>query len=203
MSFEIDFTPLQKRILAVALAVIPVCVLIAVLFGAIVDWTEHHERMAVLAHERATYQQLIADLPRRTEEIAQIKASGVQQDIFPTSQVSGIAGRIESDMAQIVKSNGGTLTVAAAQIASNSDSPVVGISEHITFTSDIAGLVRILHQIAAKKPALFVERLTIDDPGQGEPAAGPHRLNVDLVVAGYMGAARLLPLALRPVASWR
>ncbi len=188
MSFEVDLTPLQKRVVALALVAIPVCILIAVSFGAVVGWTEHRERIAVLERERVTYEQLIADLPRRTQEIAEIKASGVQQDLFPTSQVSGIANRIESDVTQIVKSDGGALTEARAQIASNSDSPVVGISEHVTFTSDIAGLVRILHHLAGKKPSLFVERLTIDDPGQDEAPAGPHRLTVDMVVAGYMGA---------------
>jgi hypothetical protein len=188
MSFEIILTPLQKRILAIALAALPVCLILVILAGAIGGWSEHHARMAVLERERLTFKQLIDDLPRRTQEIAEIKNSGVRQYIFSATQVSAISGQIESDVAQAVKSVGGTMTQSNAQIVSDADSPADRISEHVAFTCDISGLVRVLHRIAEARPALFVDQLTIDDPGQGAPLAGPHRLNVNMIVTGYRRA---------------
>jgi general secretion pathway protein M len=186
MSFEIVLTPLQKRIAAIALAAIPVLVLLGIAAGAMADWSEHHGRIAVLERERARYEQLAADLPRHALQISQIKASGAEQAFFPTAQVPKIAAQIQDTVAQAVKSAGGAVSQANVLTESDPDSPVVGVSEHVMFTCDIATLTRVLHRIAQASPLLFVERLAIDDAGEGDAPTGPHRLNIDMIVAGYM-----------------
>ena len=186
MSFEITLTEPQKRVAAIVLAAIPVLALFGIVLGAVADWSAHHDRIAALERARTAYGQLIADLPRRTLEISQIRASGAEQAFFPTAQVPAVAEKIQSDVAQAVRSAGGTLNHASVLTQSDPDSPVVGISEHVMFTCDIATLTRVLRQIAQASPMLFVERLAIDDPDQGQAHTSPHRLNIDMVVAGYM-----------------
>ncbi len=189
MSFEFNPTALQKRLFALALAALPVIALIAIVAGAILDLAAHHARMAVLRRERATYEQLVANQSRYVQEIAAIKASGAEDALFRTGQISAIAAKIQSAIAQAAKSAGTSPRQESVSAESQPSTAFTGVSEHVMFTCDIATLTRILHQLALAKPDLFVEHLAIEDPGQDAPLVGPHQLNVDMVVAGYMRAS--------------
>ena len=189
MSFEFNPTQRQKRLFALTLAALPMVAIIVAVAGAVRDLSAHHARMAVLRRERAAYEQLVADEPRHLQEVAEIRASGAEDALFPPAQVSAIAAKIQAAIAQAVKSGGTSLKQESVSAESQPSNAFAGISEHVAFTCDIESLTRILHQLALSKPALFVEHLAIDDPGQDAPLAGPHQLNVDMVVVGYMRAS--------------
>jgi hypothetical protein len=188
MSFEFTPTGLQKRLFAIALAALPVIAIVAAIFGAVFDLSAHHARVAVLRRERATYEQLVVDQPRYAQEIAEIKASGAEDALFRSSQVSAVAAKIQAAITQAAKSAGTSLKQASVSVESQPISSFTGISEHVAFTCDIETLTRVLHQLALSKPALFVEHLAIDDPGQDGALTGPHQLNIDMVVTGYVRA---------------
>ena len=185
MTFEIEFTPIQKRLLALALAAIPLGVAFGLLIQAAVGWFAHHARMTMIERERVTYEQLIADAPRRKVEIAGIEASGAMQDFFQASSVADIARNIQSTVTQAVKSTGAILGQATVNAQSDSGSPVIRISLHLAFTGNVAELTRVLYQIAQARPLLFVEQLSVE-AGDENPAQGPHRLSVEMTVAGYV-----------------
>jgi hypothetical protein len=189
MSFEFNPTAFQKSMFALALAALPVIALIAMVAGAVLDLSAHHARMTALRRERATYEQLVADQPRYVREISAIKASGAADALFLPAQISAIAAKIQTAIAQAAKSAGASPRQESVSAESQPSSAFTGVSEHVMFTCDVATLTRVLHQLALAKPDLFVEHLSIDDPGQDAPLAGPHLLNVDMVVAGYMRAS--------------
>jgi general secretion pathway protein M len=186
VSFEINFTPFQQRLSAIALAAIPISLLVMVLFQAIAGWIAHHERMAVLDRQLATYRELIDDQPRRAQQLAEFKAAGVQGAFFAGTSASSAASQIQNSVGQIVKSAGGAVTQSDVRVEAQPDSPVVRIAQHLRITCDIAALTKILHQVERARPSLFVDRLAIDDPGQSTVSSGPHQLDVDLSISSYL-----------------
>jgi hypothetical protein len=188
MNFEFTPTQFQRRLFAIALATLPLIAVVAAIVAAVADLSEHHSRIAVLRRERATYQRLIADQPRYMQEIAAIKASGAEDALYAPSPVSAVAAKIQAAIAQAAKSAGTSPKLTNVSAESQPASAYTGISEHVMFTCDVETLTRVLHQLALSKPSLFVEHLAIDDPGQNAAPTGPHQLNVDMVVTGYVRA---------------
>jgi general secretion pathway protein M len=186
VSFEINLTPFQQRLFAIGLAAIPILLLVVVLFEAISGWIEHHERMGVLDRQLATYRELIDDQPQRAQQLSEFKAAGVEGAFYAGTTASSAASRIQSEVGQFVKSAGGTVTQSEIRVEAQPDSPVVLVAHHVRITCDIAALTKILHQIERARPSLFVERLSIDDPGQASVSSGPHQLDVDLSISGFL-----------------
>jgi len=147
---------------------------------------DHHGRLGLLRRERVTYEGLVADLPARKAAIAAIDTSGAAGALFPAQSPDALAGQIERSVSQAVLEAGASVTRNTIRVESSTDTLVTSVSDHVMFRCDIAQLTRVLFKIRQDRPSLFVRHLGIEDVEGEDRSRGPHRLSVDLVVAGYL-----------------
>jgi Type II secretion system (T2SS), protein M subtype b len=192
MTFEFTLTALQKRIAAVSLAaILPLCAIL-ILLSAISDWREHHARMTTLVRERKTYRQLVDGMPGQVDAFMKLKASGIDQSLFPATTPASNSEQIRNRVSNSIKGACGSPGRARVGARAGRDTPVVIIQADIVFACDIEGLTKVLHQFASARPLLVVDKLRIDDLHRGidawAPLHAPNQLQIELVVSGFMRA---------------
>jgi len=184
MSIVLTLTPLHQRLVALALALIP---LVAALFwvsSLVSDVTDHHERLGLLKLERANYAALIDNAPEWKRDIDAFRAASAGAQLFYAGNASAAAGpQAETALANIVSSNGGTILHTSLDAARPGDGPSV-LRASVAFEASIADLTKILHAVEAARPLLFPQALMVRRP---EHAArqGPTKLDVALSVSGF------------------
>ena len=191
MTFELALPPGLQRIAAVILAAVPLLIVLALIASLLSDRSAHHKRMALIAHERASYQALIQAEPAWKAAIATFQASQAgSQLFFAGTQVAGAAGQMQNAVTNVVTRDGGTALHVSDSVQASGDDQPNELRTTITFQAKIADLAHILYDLRASKPLLFPVQLTVRSqtatPIPVQPLPGPNHLDVSLVVVGYM-----------------
>lgn len=189
MNFEWTLSDRQQRAVAMGLALIPVLLLLAVLVSAVMSWNAHHQRIAALLGQRATYQALLHDAPAWNAEIQRLRTSRAEADsFFVGTEASAAAPRMESRIKQIVTGDGGKLQHATVELKTAGDEAAVELRAAVSLSADIAELTRILHHLRQTHPLMMVTGLTVRSQAGTAALTAPNALQVDLVIVSYVRA---------------
>ena len=103
----------------------------------------------------------------------------------PSVTVAGAA--LLQRVSTAIGNAGGSVQSSQVEVAGN---PAGVVKLVVSAELDLNGLQRLLYDLEAGMPFLFVEQLDVQAP-QGTAAAGPARMHVQLAVAGeWRGAAK-------------
>ncbi len=180
---EIELSDFQQRILAVCLAAVPLLLLTWIAGSALSDMIEYHARLAVLKREDAIYEDLIQGYPARKAAIEEVRRSGIQDAFFLGGDRSATR-LLDQRVGRVLATSHVVADVHQVGVVDGS-SQVSTLREHLEFSCDIGKLTQILSAVAASRPLLFVDHLSITDvAGEARPR-GPHILKVDMLVSAY------------------
>jgi hypothetical protein len=187
MSFAINLSALQQRILAVTLALLPAIALVVLVVGTVLQWSAHHSEVAILKQQLADYQNLVRTAPEWRRDIEAMRsATASNRYFFTADQSSQAAGEVRAKAVGIVTKNGGTVQQSNVELKVAGENEPTAYHATISFSADIAALTRILYQLRRTRPYLFATQLAIHSSAPAiSTTMGPNRLQVDLVVVGF------------------
>jgi len=188
MTFEFSPSALQQRVTAIVIALIPLAVLVAMLASYVSDIALHRERVMLLKRERADYAALIQNAPLWKSDVARLRAIAAGGSlVFANSRVDAAAQQLLTAVSSIVTDEGGAAVQSKAEINATGEDGPTEIRANVSFTADISAVTHILFRLRQTRPILIPVQLSIRDAVVQTVAAAPapHRLQVELTVAGY------------------
>ena len=182
MTMQIHFTlsPRVQRLLALALAAIPL-LLIGGIFASFVETqVVRHEQAALLTHKLVRERAILSLAPDWQTRLSQLRSSSKWQDIFVgRTQPQGGA------LAVLVGATGGRIDQQSARHMETTNA--VEIDEHITFSASMEQISKVLKVLRGFRPLFVVRSISIKDTDSISrlPDAGPNMLHVELTVAEF------------------
>lgn len=182
MQFEVSLTPVQQRILAFALALVPVCALSAMLAFFITAQIEHHTRVALLSRELMLERALLDKAPQWEDRLASMNSSSLWQALFVQPSSNGQPGA----SARMIKNAGGT--IEQSSVKQMETDGATELDEHIIFRADIKTLAQILTELRKTQPLRVIRTLIVDDQEMppASPRLAPNKLRIEISVAEFV-----------------
>jgi hypothetical protein len=187
MAFEIELSPVQKRIIALlilAAALLPLGFSLASNFSTR-SWD--HETLSLLESQQAVSVALIEHAPYWADEVNQLNAIASRgKFFFAEGSGAAAADHMRTKFVQIVTAQKAKLLAAEARVETTAASGVNEVRLEATLETDIAGLAHILHDLDEARPFMLATRLAVDGAAIAPDGAdAPHRLRVALSLVGY------------------
>jgi hypothetical protein len=189
MSFDLTLSSFQSRILALALAAIPLMAVLLLATGLAMAWSGHHARVAALTAQRDAYRRSLSQEPALDASLRQLDAEKRASGYFFGGADNGAAtARIRSRLSDIIGRDGATVARDDVElVAAGEDSPIQ-LRASVSFTGDIKSLTRVLYDLRREKPLLFVTQLVVHSQAGSASWTAPNKLQVDLVAVNYLDA---------------
>lgn len=189
MSFDLTLSSLQSRILALALAAIPVIAVLLLAIGLMLAWSGHHARVAALTAQRDAYRRSLSQEPALDASIRQLDAEKRASNyFFRGGDSAAAAAKIRSRISDIVGRDGATVARDDVElVAAGEDSPIQ-LRASVSFSGDIKSLTKILYDLRREKPLLFVTQLVVHSQAGSASLTATNKLQIDLVAVNYLDA---------------
>jgi hypothetical protein len=189
MTLDLTLSPRQNRIVAIALALIPVALILFLAAPALSGYWEHRDRIDALQRQMLTYQVVIASMPRDRAALAEFRRSPELNDlVLPHQQATAGMAELQNRIGEIASAANARVMQSTSEVRA-SDGALIELSTRIVVEGDIAAVSLLLHELEKARPLLIVRRFTIRDP-DGEDASatstGPNVLQAELDVSGFM-----------------
>jgi hypothetical protein len=186
MQLEFSLSSLQQRALAIALALIPILLVLIGIGSFVWAQIEHHKRVVFLERELNRYQAAIDEAPNWERKLAEVRSAPQWQGIFlPGTAVTWANATSASPLARIITGNGGTVLQSRSDV--RADGTTTQVDNDVTFTADITALTHILYTMRVSGPLFIIKRLVVHD--QEGALSGqrtiPNKLRVELHVTGF------------------
>lgn len=202
-------TPMQRRVLAVALFVVAVALVLSALLAPLWLLHRHYDDAIENWTQRlSTYKRVAAQAPELRRALDAMRAKDGRR-FFLRNTAANLAG---AELQEIVKasieSQGGRITTSQSP-SPREDGSFRQIVANVQFFATVPNLQKILNAIETREPLLVVENITIRPTNafRGfKPAAGQEpEVNVQLDVTAWAlpDAARASAAVAVPVAAGR
>ncbi len=188
---RLTFSPSAQRGIAVGLAGLALLLLVLVVAWPL--WTSYQlqsERVGMLRRQAQTLEGLAAAGPRY-EAVARSLAGNTDSRslVFVAAQPTLAVADLQGKLAGILGKSGVIVTASQALPEQESDG-LVKVAVQATVEVEIGPLVDALHAIAAARPLLRVEKLTVHEPdaeliGAAAEPNIPNKLQAEIVVSAY------------------
>jgi len=188
----LTFSPGAQRGIAIGLALLAFAVIgLAVVWPLWSSVELQNERVAMLRRQAQTLEALVAAAPRYQTVANSLASSGDSRSlVFVDAQPTLAVADLQGKLAGIFNKAGITVTASQA-LPEQQQGGLVKLAVHATLEVEIGPLVDALHAMAAQRPLLRVEKLTIREPdaaliGAGPEPNVPNRLQAEIVVSAFM-----------------
>lgn len=181
MQFEIALSRQHQKIIAIALALIPIALLVLVATSFITMQIERHTQTALLVRKLSHERAILAQAPVWHDRLLHKRTSRDWQNLFIAKTLSTNAGTT----ATLIKSLGGKIQQNSVRRMETAGA--VEVDEHIVFSSDTEQLAKILQSMRGLRPVFVVRSTSVQSQVEAVPAApsGPNILRVELTVAEF------------------
>jgi len=188
MILEYSLTPAQSRAAALAVALLPLAVLALILVHFLLPRAEHHTRVAELMRQRDEYRAILRNAPAWSAEVEQLRGPASRAPAFYRSaQMSAASGQMEAAVTAIINKDQGAIQHNEVEMHDGGADAPQQLRDTVSLTADISALTRILYDMRAARPLLFVASMTVrSDAVFAGPLSAPNRLHVDFVVVAYL-----------------
>jgi hypothetical protein len=188
MILELSPSRLQSRVAALALAFVPLALLVFAAAMLVRDRSFHHEAVLKLLMQRQADELAIRNEPLLQKEIADLRsAAGGAPLFYANSRSSDATSRMEAALTAIVSRNKGAQFHCNVEFRDTGENQPQELRASMTLRADIAALTRILYELRQAKPLLFVDSLSIkSDARPGTALTEPNGLQVEMTVVSYL-----------------
>lgn len=182
MQFEVSLTPVQQRMLAFGLALVPLCAVCAMLAFFVTAQIDHHTRVALLSREFTRERALLDKAQQWEDRLASMKSSSLWQALFVQPSPNGQPGAT----ARMIKNAGGTIDQSSVKQMETDGA--TELDEHIIFRADIKTLTRVLTELRKTQPVRVIRTLIVDDQetSPASPRLAPNMLRIEISVAEFV-----------------
>ncbi len=188
----LTFSPNAQRGIALGLAALVIAlVALAVVWPLWSSYELQTERVAMLRRQALTLEGLVAAAPRYQTVANSLAANGDSRSLVivaaqPTLAVAELQGKLSS-----ILNHAGIIVTASQALPEQETDGLVKIAVQATLEVEIGPLVDALHAIAAARPLLRVEKLTVHEPDAALIGAAPepnipNKLQAEIVVSAFM-----------------
>jgi hypothetical protein len=187
----LTLSPSAQRAIAVGLAMLMFVLVVLVVFWPM--WSSFQlqsERVAMLRRQAQTLEALAAAQPRY-EAVARSLAGNTDNRalVFVAAQPTLAVAELQGKLAAILKRAGVAVTASQA-LPEQEAQGLTKVSVQATLEVEIGPLVDALHAIAAARPLLHVEKLSVHEPDAALIGAGPepnipNTLQAEIIVSAY------------------
>jgi len=154
-------SPLQRRALAVGLAVVALVLVLAVVLVPV--WLLHHrydEAITSLEDRLARYRRISAQAPEYRKALEQVRAKDSRR-FFLKNTAANLAGAELLEMVRsAIESNGGRITTSQNQ-APREEGRYKAVGVTFQFFATTPNLQRILYALETQQPYLVIDTLTL------------------------------------------
>lgn len=188
---RLTFSPSAQRGIAIGLAGLALALFVAVVAWPL--WTSYQlqsERVGMLRRQAQTLEGLAAAGPRY-EAVARSLAGNTDSRslVFVAAQPTLAVADLQGKLANILGKAGVVVTASQALPEQEADG-LVKVSVQATLEVEIGPLVNALHAIAAARPLLRVEKLSVHEPDAALIGAAaepniPNKLQAEIVVSAF------------------
>lgn len=187
-------TPRERRIGAWLL----LAALLATLYSLVVQplyidpWIQTERQIRVVAEQREHYRALLA---RGDPAVRDVQDDSTQTALRSLLLQGDDPSAVAADLMQIVtrqvadnaqRGAGCRLTQRMPIMAQEASAPLREVRLSLDLECATEPLMRLLHRLESGEPWLFVDELVIRKSGSASGEAGPGRLNVHLLVTGFL-----------------
>jgi general secretion pathway protein M len=185
----VKLTPIQSRVLAVALAVVAVVLVLGVLLLPVALLHKHYgDAISSLSDRLERYRRVAAQAPEYRAALDAMSAKN-GRNFFLKNRAPNLAGAELQELVRgAIEGNGGRITTSQNQ-APKDEGRFKHITVNVQFFATTPNLQKILHALETQQPYLVVENITLRPlnafrgfkPGPGQEP----ELNVQLDVGAY------------------
>lgn len=181
MQFEVSLTPVQQRMLAFGLALVPVCAVSAMLAFFVTAQIDHHARVALLSRELTLERALLTKAPQWEVALTRAKSSSPWQALFVQLSPNGQPGAT----ARMITNAGGTIEQSSVRRMETAGA--TELDELIIFQADIKTLSQVLAELRKPQPLKVIRTLIVDDheASPASPRLAPNKLRIEISVAEF------------------
>lgn len=167
----------------------------AAMFAAVaIPIRERTEFFASLTAQRATYAKSLEALARSEAVSAQFRARHAASDssaqVFHAATPALAGAELQNQLNALISAEGAKLLSSAFR-ESSGEGHLTAIAVTVRLRCSLDALLRILHGLEGRSPALFVENLTVlaRQRSSRSPAEAAGDLDVELDVVGFLESA--------------